>query len=74
MDLHIDMMVKWVVGLYGKNLLDEVGHGVNGLSRSPTSGFGSFSPLSKGRVFGLQLILSLYRRLDIGVYSQKPAR
>ena len=54
LDLHIDN--KWVVGLYGKNLLDEVGHGVNGLSRSPTSGFGSFSPLSKGRVFGLQLI------------------
>ena len=53
LDLHIDN--KWVVGLYGKNLLDEVGHGVNGLSRSPTSGFGSFSPLSKGRVFGLQL-------------------
>ena len=54
LDLHIDNS-RWVVGLYGKNLLDEVGHGINGLSRSPDSGFGSFSPLLKGRVFGLEL-------------------
>ena len=31
LDLHLDNS-QWVVGLYGKNLLDEVGHGINGVS------------------------------------------
>ena len=39
---------QWVVGLYGKNLLDQVRHGINGLG-------GAFSPLSKGQVYGLAL-------------------
>ena len=46
-DLHYNDG-QWVVGLYGKNLLGQVRHGLN------TAG-GAFSPLSKGRVFGLQL-------------------
>ncbi len=54
LDLHLNNS-QWVVGLYGKNLLDEAGHGINFVSRNPTSGIGSFSPLSKGRVFGLEL-------------------
>ena len=39
---------QWVIGLYGKNLLDQVRHGINGVG-------GAFSPLAKGRVFGLEL-------------------
>ena len=46
-DLHINDG-RWVVGLYGKNLLDQVRHGINGLG-------GAFSPLSKGQVYGLAL-------------------
>ena len=46
-DLHINDG-QWVVSLYGKNLLGQVKHGINGLG-------GAFSPLSKGRVYGLQL-------------------
>ena len=46
-DLHINDG-QWVVGLYGKNLLDQVRHGFNGLG-------GAFSPLSKGQVYGLEL-------------------
>ena len=46
-DLHINDG-QWVVGLYGKNLLDQVRHGINGLG-------GAFSPLSKGQVYGLAL-------------------
>ena len=46
-DLHINDG-QWVVSLYGKNLLDQVRHGFNGLG-------GAFSPLSKGQVYGLEL-------------------
>ena len=46
-DLHVNDG-QWVVGLYGKNLLDQVRHGINGLG-------GAFSPLSKGQVYGLEL-------------------
>ena len=46
-DLHVNDG-QWVVGLYGKNLLGQVRHGFNGLG-------GAFSPLSKGRVYGLEL-------------------
>ena len=54
LDLHLNNS-QWVIGLYGKNLLDEVGHGVNSISRNPHNGFGGFSSLSKGRVYGLEL-------------------
>ena len=46
-DLHVNDG-QWVVSLYGKNLLDQVRHGINGLG-------GAFSPLSKGQVYGLEL-------------------
>ncbi len=46
-DLHVNDG-QWVVGLYGKNLLGQVRHGINGLG-------GAFSPLSKGQVYGLEL-------------------
>ena len=46
-DLHVNDG-QWVVGLYGKNLLDQVRHGASGLG-------GTFSPLSKGQVYGLEL-------------------
>ncbi len=46
-DLHVNDS-QWVVGVYGKNLLDQVRHGINGLG-------GAFSPLAKGRVYGLEL-------------------
>ena len=46
-DLHVNDG-QWVVGVYGKNLLGQVGHGFNGLG-------GAFSPLSKGQVYGLEL-------------------
>ena len=54
LDLHLDNS-QWVIGLYGKNLLNEAGHGINFVSRNPRSGIGSFSPLSKGRIYGLEL-------------------
>ncbi len=46
-DIHLNDS-QWVVGLYGKNLLDQVRHGTNATG-------GAFSPLSKGRVYGLEL-------------------
>ena len=49
LDLHL-ADGRWAIGLYGKNLLDEVGHGINFVSS-----FGDFSPLMKGRTFGLEL-------------------
>ena len=47
LDLHVNGS-QWVVGVYAKNLLGQVRHGINGLG-------GAFSPLAKGRVFGLEL-------------------
>ena len=46
-DIHLNDS-QWVIGLYGKNLLDQVRHGTNAIG-------GAFSPLSKGRVYGLEL-------------------
>lgn len=46
-DLHVNDS-QWVVSVYGKNLLGQVKHGINGLG-------GAFSPLAKGRVYGLEL-------------------
>jgi iron complex outermembrane receptor protein len=40
----------WVVGLYGKNLLDEVKHGGD-----TQLSWGTFSPLSKGRTYGVEV-------------------
>ena len=46
-DIHLNDS-QWVVGLYGKNLLNQVRHGINAVG-------GAFSPLAKGRVYGLEL-------------------
>ncbi len=40
----------WVIGLYGKNLMDEVKHGGD-----TQLSFGTFSPLSKGRTYGVEV-------------------
>ena len=48
-DIHLDNS-QWVVGLYGKNLLDYARFGTD--IQLPT---GTFSPLMRGRVFGLEL-------------------
>jgi iron complex outermembrane recepter protein len=41
----------WNIGLYGRNLLDEVKHG--GDTQLPNSLGSTFSPLAKGRVYGI---------------------
>ena len=52
-DVHLNDS-QWVVGLYGKNLLDWVRFG--GDTQLPGSlGGGTFSPLARGRTFGLEL-------------------
>ena len=52
-DIHINDS-QWVVGLYGKNLLDYVAFG--GDTQLPAAlGGGTFSPLARGRIFGLEL-------------------
>ncbi len=48
-DIRLDNS-QWVVGLYGKNLLDYARFGTD--IQLPT---GTFSPLMRGRVFGLEL-------------------
>ena len=48
-DIHLDNS-QWVVGLYGKNLLDYARFGTD--IQLPT---GTFSPLMRGQVFGLEL-------------------
>ncbi|WP_317931086.1 TonB-dependent receptor [Halioxenophilus sp. WMMB6] len=48
----------WNVGLYGKNLLDEVKHGGDTQLPDTIAGFpagGTFSPLTKGRVYGIEM-------------------
>ncbi len=52
-DIHFNDS-QWVVGLYGKNLL---GYSLFGSdTQLPTDlGGGTFSPLAKGRIFGLEL-------------------
>jgi len=53
---------SWVVSLYGKNLLDDVKHGgdtqLPGML-GPVPLGGTFSPLSKGTVVGLELLYRL---------------
>ena len=49
LDIHINDG-QWVVGLYGKNLLDSTRFGSD--IQLPA---GTFSPLMKGRVFGLEV-------------------
>ena len=44
---------SWVVGIYGNNLLDDVKHG--GDTQLPASIGGTFAPLAKGRVIGLEV-------------------
>ena len=47
------------IGLYGKNMLNEVTHG--GDTQLPaTLGGGSFAPLNKGRIVGIELKVDLY--------------
>lgn len=56
LDAGIDFYTNdghWNVGLYGRNLLDEVKHG--GDTQLPASMGGTFSPLAKGRVYGLDV-------------------
>lgn len=65
LDAGIDIIPangRFSIGLYGKNLLDEVKHGGDStlpstLGASPLSAplGGTFSPLAKGRIFGVQL-------------------
>ncbi len=55
-DLHLNDG-QWVVGVYGKNLLHQAAHGLNFVS----SGWGDFSPLMKGRTFGLELTYHFVR-------------
>jgi iron complex outermembrane recepter protein len=43
----------WNLGLYGRNLLNEVKHG--GDTQLPDSMGGTFSPLAKGRVYGVDV-------------------
>ena len=57
LDAGLDLYVndgQWIIGLYGKNLLDIARFG--GDTQLPASlGAGTFSPLAKGRTFGLEL-------------------
>lgn len=65
LDAGIDIIPangRFSIGLYGKNLLDEVKHGGDStlpstLGLPPLSAplGGTFSPLAKGRIFGVQL-------------------
>ena len=53
LDLHINDG-QWVIGLYAKNLLNQARFGGN--SQLPAAlGGGTFSPLARGRTFGLEL-------------------
>ncbi|NIB43443.1 TonB-dependent receptor [Pseudomaricurvus alkylphenolicus] len=60
LDLGIDFHThdeSWVIGLYGKNLLDEVKHGGDTQLPKAIGPFplgGTFSPLSKGRIYGVE--------------------
>ena len=50
---------RWVFSLYGRNLLDEVKHGgdtqLPDVHQRPVPTGGTFSPLSKGRVYGAEV-------------------
>jgi iron complex outermembrane receptor protein len=52
---------SWVLSLYGKNLFDEVKHGGDTQLPSllgPVELGGTFAPLAKGRIFGLEVTYS----------------
>ncbi len=52
---------KYVIGLYGKNLLNEVKHGGDTqlpAMLGPVPLGGTFSPLAKGRVYGVELTVN----------------
>ena len=49
---------RWVVGLYGRNLLNDVKHGGD-TQFAPNIG-GTFSPLAKGRVYGAEVTYSFF--------------
>ncbi len=53
LDLHINDG-QWVIGLYAKNLLNQARFGGNTQLPSALGG-GTFSPLARGRTFGLEL-------------------
>ncbi len=56
--LSADVMENATISLYGTNLLNEVTHG--GETQLPgTLGGGSFAPLNKGRVIGVELQINL---------------
>lgn len=60
LDFHADGG-HWVFSLYGRNLLDEVNHGGDTQLPSvlgPVPAGGTFSPLMKGRVVGLEIAYS----------------
>lgn len=65
LDAGIDLALndgRWVFSLYGRNLTDEVLHGgdtqlPNDISGVPTGG--TFSPLAKGRTYGLEVTFNL---------------
>ena len=53
----------WEVGVYGKNLLDEVKHGGDTQLPSTLGGVplgGTFSPLARGRVYGFQVTYNYF--------------
>ena len=54
LDVHL-YNSRWIMSLYGKNLLNEANHGAVAVSRNPDNGFGSAALLSKGRIYGLEL-------------------
>ena len=64
LDAGVDLYTndgRWVFSAYGRNLLDEVKHGgdtqlPDTISGVPTGG--TFSPLAKGRVFGVEVSLN----------------
>ena len=53
MDLFLDDG-RWVVGLYGRNLLNFARAGAD-TPVSPAYGGGTLAPLARGRTFGLEL-------------------
>jgi iron complex outermembrane receptor protein len=60
MDFYADSG-GWSVGIYAKNLLDEVKHGGDTQLPATLGGVplgGTFSPLAKGRVFGIELTVN----------------
>lgn len=65
LDAGVDLLIddgRWIVSLYGRNLTDEVLHGgdtqlPDTISGVPTGG--TFSPLAKGRTYGLEVTFNL---------------